>query len=242
MNAPASPPSAKDTVRQRKKNAQSATQRFLPIAEIHHDTAVLKNGGLRAVLSVEALNFNLKSETEQQGIIAGYQSFMNTLNFPLQIVVRSSRMNIDPYLERLRTLASNQKNDLLRKQTLGYADFIEKLVEVADIMQKRFLVVVPVDVNPRQKTLVEQFFGWMSPDDNTANIAQRHRDFAGSQTILKDRVNLVETGLQNIGLQSRRLQTKELIELFYEIYNPKTSQEQKLPKEEVQLKADSTVL
>ncbi|MEK7219014.1 MAG: TraC family protein [Patescibacteria group bacterium] len=234
-------PSAKDTVRQRKKGTLSSTQRFLPIAEIHHDTVVLKNGGLRAVLAVEALNFNLKSETEQQGIIAGYQSFMNTLVFPLQIVVRSSKMNIDPYLEHLRSLAGDQKNTLLRKQTLGYADFIEKLVDVADIMQKRFLVVVPVDVNPRQKTLLEQFFGWMSPDDSTANIAQRHRDFAGAQTTLKDRVNLVEGGLQNIGLVSRRLTTKELIELFYEIYNPKTNQEQKLPREG-QMKVDKTVL
>lgn len=239
MATPPTPP--KSSVRQRKTTALNSTQRFLPIAEIHHDTVVLKNGGIRAVLLVEAVNFNLKSETEQQGIIAGYQSFVNTINFPLQILIRSSKMNIDPYLDKLRELAGNQANELLKKQTLAYAEFIEKLVDVADIMQKRFLVIVPVDLSPHQKTLLEQFFGWVSPDDSTAKIAQRHREFGRAHGLLRDRVNLVETGLQNIGLQSRRLSTRELIELFYEIYNPKTSQEQKLPGEG-QLKADPTVL
>src|SRR3982750_1336891 len=83
----------KTTVRQRKQGNKGATQRYLPIAEIRNDTVLLKNGGLRAVIEVEALNFNLKSETEQQGIVAGYESFVNTLNFPLQIVIRSSKMN-----------------------------------------------------------------------------------------------------------------------------------------------------
>ncbi len=233
---------AKSTVRQRKQSSLGTTQRFLPIAEIHHDTVVLKNGGLRAILQVETLNFNLKSETEQQGIIAGYQSFMNTLTFPLQILVRSSRMNIDPYLTRLRQLAGTQKNDLLRKQTIAYAEFVEKLVDIADIMQKRFFVIVPVDLNAHKKTLVEQFFGWLSPDDTSAHIAQRHRDFGPAHVTLKDRVNLVQAGLQNIGLLSQRLGTRELIELFYDIYNPKTSQEQKLPPEEGKLKTDQTVL
>ncbi|MDD4318826.1 MAG: hypothetical protein PHW10_00655 [Candidatus Peribacteraceae bacterium] len=219
----------------------ASTQRFLPIAEIHHDTVVLKNGGLRAVLQVEAINFNLKSETEQQGIIAGYQSFVNTLDFPLQIVIRSSRMNIDPYLNNLRGLAENQKNDLLKEQTLAYADFIERLVDVADIMQKRFFVVVPMDMSGSQKSLLEQFFRWLSIDDTPGKIAQRHREFGTGNTKLKDRVTLVQTGLQNIGLASHRLSTRELIELYYQIYNPKTSQEQKLPADE-QLHVDQTVL
>ncbi len=209
----------------------SSTQRFLPIAEIHHDTVVLKNGGLRGILMVEAINFNLKSETEQQGIIAGYQSFVNTLSFPIQISVRSSKMNISPYLQHLRGLGNVQKNELLRQQTLAYADFIEKLVDVADIMQKRFYVIIPLDQNVRSKTLLEQFFGWISPDDSSAKVAQRHREFVSAEKLLHDRLNLVETGLQNVRLQTRRLPTRELVELYYQIYNPKTSMEQKLPAE-----------
>lgn len=220
---------AKDTVRSRKKSSLTSTQRFLPIAEIRNDTVMLKNGGLRAVLQVEALNFNLKSETEQLGIISGYQAFVNSLNFPIQIVVRSSKIDIDPYLNQIRALAAKQQNPLLKEQTVAYADFVEKLVDVADIMQKKFYVVVPLDGAPRKRTLIEQFFGWMSPDDSMAKATARQKDFIRQAPLLKDRVNLVMTGLENIGLSSNRLSTQELIEMYYQIYNPHTSQEQKLP-------------
>lgn len=233
--------SAKSTVRSRKKSALVSTQRFLPIAEIRSDTVMLKNGGLRAVLQVEALNFNLKSETEQQGIIAGYEGLVNTLTFPLQIVVRSSKMNIDPYLAALRDLGEKQQNPLLKNQTFSYANFVEQLIDVADIMQKRFYVVVPLDQSARQRGLLEQFFSWISPDDSTVKAAQRSRDFAAGGRSLKDRVNLMQAGLENIGLMCKRLSTHQLIELYYQIYNPKTSQEQKLPGED-QLKVDRTIL
>ncbi len=220
---------AKSTVRQRKKTTFTSTQRFLPIGEIRNDTVLLKNGGLRAIVQVEALNFNLKSETEQLGIIAGYESFVNTLVFPLQVVIRSSKMNIDPYLLQLRTLASNQQSELLRTQTLAYADFVEKLVDIAEIMQKRFFIVVPLDLSVRKKGMFEKFFGWLQQDDSWLKAADRNREFTTGRKTLSERVNLVQTGLENIGLQSRRLETQELIQLFYEIYNPGTSQEQKLP-------------
>ncbi len=232
----------KSTVRQRKKTTLVSTQRYLPIAEIRNDTVLLKNAGLRAVLEVEALNFNLKSETEQAGIISGYESFVNTLNFPLQIVIRSSKMNIDPYLVSLRELAEKQQNELLRNQTYAYANFIERLIDVADIMQKRFLVVVPYDQSARPKTLFEQFFSWMSPDDSTSKAAERYHSFASGSRQLKERTQLVESGLENIGLKSTRLSTQKLIELYYQIYNPKTSQEQKLPDDEGKLRGDHMTL
>ena len=232
----------KSTVRQRKKTAITSTQRYLPIGEIRQDTVLLKNGGMRAVLEVEALNFNLKSETEQQGIISGYESFVNTLNFPVQIVVRSSRINIDPYLLQLREIADKQTNDLLKHQTLSYADFIDRLVEVADIMQKKFYVVVPLDASMRQKTLVEKFLSWISIDDTASRALERGRQFASLGHELKDRVMLVTSGLENIGLHCKRLETQKLIELYYGIYNPKTSQEQKMPKDIGVLKMDRTML
>lgn len=234
-------PWPKSTVRSKKKGVLTSTQRYLPIAEIRNDTVLLKNGGLRALLLVEALNFNLKSETEQHGIISGYESFMNTLDFPLQIVVRSSKMNIDPYLEHLRVLAKAQQNALLKDQTVAYANFVERLIDVAEIMQKRFYVVIPLDQSVRHKTILEQFFSWISPDDSTTKAAIRARDFSQGSHALVDRVNLIQTGLENIGLLSRRLNTHELLELYYQIYNPKTSQEQKLPTDE-QLKVDRSVL
>ena len=220
----------KDTTRSRKRNSRASTQRFVPISEIRNDTVLLKKGGLRAVLEVEALNFNLKSETEQQGIIAGYEAFINTLAFPLQIVVRSTKVNIDPYITSIREKANRQENELLREQTESYADFVEKIVEVADIMQKRFLVVVPLDDVEEKKSPLSQFFSWIGIDDSASKIQYRRKYFNEKSIRLKDRVNLVEAGLRNIGLLTKRLSTMELIELYYQMYNPKTSQEQKLPK------------
>lgn len=221
---------AKDTVRARKGMSKAATQRFLPIAEIHSDTVVLKNGGLRAVLAVEALNFNLKSETEQKGIIAGYQAFMNTLDFPIQIVIRSTKINIDPYLKQLRARADEQKNQLLKEQTLEYSSFIERIVEAADIMQKRFYVVIPLDDSPQKRSLITMFLEWMGVEDSASKALRRHQQFEKRISPLRDRINLVQTGLNSIGLMTRRLTTKDLIELYYQAYNPQTSQEQKLPE------------
>lgn len=220
---------AKDTVRRARKNKKAATQRFLPISEIRNDTVLLKKGGLRAVVEIEALNFNLKSETEQQGIISGYESFINTITFPLQIIVRSRKVNIDPYLEQIHEKAIKQDNELLRLQTETYAFFVQKIVEVADIMQKRFLVVVPYDDAEHKRSGLSQFFSWIGMDDSAGKINTRRKYFVERAVKLKDRVNLVESGLRNIGLQTRRLSTRDLIELYYEVYNPKTSQEQKLP-------------
>lgn len=217
------------TIRQRKRNSKNSTQRYIPIAEIHNDTVILKNGGLRGILKVEALNFNLKSETEQQGIIAGYQSFVNTLTFPIQITIRSYKLNIDPYISNIRQLSREQSNPLLKQQMLGYATFVEKIVDVADIMQKCFYVIIPVDDSSQKNTSFEQFLSWFGNEDTASRASLRSKKFAGKSKQLRDRILLVQAGLHNIGLRTTKLNTRQLIELFYNIYNPKTSQEQKLP-------------
>ena len=234
----------KDTVRGRKRSMLTNTQRYIPFSEIRNDTVILKNGGLRAVLKVEPLNFNLKSETEQQGIIAGYESFINTIVFPLQIIIRSTKVNIDPYLDHISEQAENQKNELLKGQTVAYRDFVQKIVDVADIMQKSFYVVVPLDDTPRKKkkSLFFQFTSWLQIDDSIGKVLSRNRAFNSQTVRLRERIDLVETGLHNIGLGTKRLETMELINLYYKIYNPDSSQVQKLPEQEVELNTEDTSL
>lgn len=223
-----SPTGAPDTVRGKKKPMAASTQRYLPIAEIKEDTVVLKNGGLRAILRVNSLNFNLKSEVEQQGIIAGYQSFVNTLIFPIQILIRSTRLNIDPYIKGLQEKAATQENPLLKDQTLDYADFMEKIVDIADIMQKSFYIIVPLDASTNtRRTLIQRFMEWLAAEDTKAKALQRNREFRSYNKILRDRITLVQSGLENIGITMRRLKTDELVQLFYSIYNPITCQKQK---------------
>lgn len=221
----------KESVKQAKQKAATAlgTQTFLQIAEIRDSTIVLKNGGLRGILSVSSINFNLKSEEEQNAIIYSYQGFLNTLEFPIQIVVRSKKLDIDDYLEKLKKRGEKQKNPLLQRQTLEYVEYIGKLVEYADIMEKEFFVVVPCDPYRSQNlNIFQKFFQNMKPKDGYEAVKKRREEFDELRKKLGQRMNVVKLGLENCGLKVEDLTTAQLIELFYATYNPVLSRYQKL--------------
>ncbi|MDZ4216890.1 MAG: hypothetical protein U1C97_01060 [Candidatus Gracilibacteria bacterium] len=209
----------------------AATQRFLPIAEIHDNTVVLKNGGIRAVLQTTSVNFNLKSEEEQNALIQGYQSFLNSLEFPVQIVVRSKKLDIDNYLEHLDEIKEQQENPLLKQQTAEYQEYVEKLVEYADIMEKKFYVVVPVDPPTGTKiSFIDRFLGHIFPSDTIAKTRTRQKNFKDLRKKLTQRVNQVEQALVGLNIRTQELNTKELIELYYQSYNPITARQEKINK------------
>lgn len=223
----------KDTVKQRKETAseKAATQRFLPFSEIKNNTIVLKNGGLRSVLQTSSVNFNLKSEDEQNALIYAYQSFLNTLEFPVQILIRSKKLDIDKYIDNLRQITENQTDPLMQRQTEEYTDYISKLVEYADIMEKKFYVIVPADVAASPKIgYFQKFWDHIHPQDTLAKLLTREKEFAIRRKKLTQRVNTVKQGLENCNLRVAELNTQELIELMYQTYNPITSREQKLDK------------
>ncbi|HEC20930.1 MAG TPA: hypothetical protein ENI70_00245 [Candidatus Peregrinibacteria bacterium] len=226
------PKEEKDTVKQRPPQAKTAsTQRFLKIAEIKDDTIVLKNGGARAVLQTSAVNFNLKSEEEQNSLVYAFQSFLNTLEHPVQILIRSKKLDIDRYIDNLKEIGEKQVNPLLQKQTLEYAEYISKLVEYADIMEKKFYVIVPantVGVTPQKLNFIQRFLESIHPQDTVSKIFTRHKEFENLRKILSQRVNIVKQGLEGCNLRVTRLKTQELIELFYQFHNPVTSREQKI--------------
>lgn len=204
----------------------------LKIAEIRDDTAVLKNGGLRAVLKTSSVNLNLKSEDEQNAVIYSYQNFLNSLEFPIQIVVRSKKLDLDNYVEKLKKIGVKQTNPLLQKQTFEYIEYISRLVEYANIMEKEFYVVIPQDpFGQERKSLIRTFMEYVFPQDSVAKIKKRHKEFAELKKRLDQRVNTVRAGLESCNLRVHPLNTQELIELFYETYNPQTSREQKFEDE-----------
>lgn len=223
-------PQKEDTVRQgqAKKAPTLSTQTYMKISEIRDDTLVLKNGGVRAVLSVSSINFNLKSEDEQNAIVYSYQGFLNTLDFPIQIVIRSKKLDIDEYLDKLKKVGEKQTNPLLQRQTYEYVEYISKLVEYADIMQKEFFVVVPYDPYRSQKvTMIQKFFQNIQAKDSYESIKRRHDEFEQLKKGLNQRVSTIKVGLENCGLKVNQLTTKELIELFYNIYNPTVARYEK---------------
>ncbi|MFC1809933.1 hypothetical protein ACFLZH_00340 [Patescibacteria group bacterium] len=232
-------------VKQAKKGAAaSSSQLFMKIAEIRDDTVVLKNGGVRAIIKVSSINFNLKSEDEQNAIIYSYQGFLNSIEFPVQVVVRSKKLDIDNYIDSLNDLGEKQTNALLQRQTYEYMDYIQRLVEYADIMEKEFYVVVPFDPFRSVKpNIIQRFFQNMSPKDTFTEFSKRHKEFMLLKKNLNQRVNTVKSGLENTGLQVEQLNTKNLIELFYEIYNPLSARTQKFEDiEEINIKIDDDIL
>lgn len=219
----------KDTVKNIKNSTAMSTQQYMEIAEIRDNTLVLKNGGIRTILKTSSINFNLKSEAEQNSIVYSYQGFLNSLEFPIQVLVRSKKLEIDEYIEKIRGLGEKQQNSLLKKQTYEYAEYIQKLVEYADIMEKEFYVIVPYDPSRAEKKgVLREFLSFMKTKDNVIEIKRRHSEFEQLKKGLSQRVNVVKTGLEQCGLKVDELTTHELIELFYKVYNPGISRQEKI--------------
>lgn len=202
----------------KKKSSGSSTQRYVDVEEIREGVLVLKTGALRAVLLVSSINFELKSSEEQDAIIAQYQNFLNSLDFPVQIVIQSRRFNIDPYIELLKTKAAQQTNELLRFQMKEYQGFIKNLTEISNIMSKFFYVVVPFSpVENTQGGLIQKL-GDIFNQKKTVGL--RDEVFDTYRTQLMQRVDHVMAGLSPIGLRATVLGTEEMIELLYNSYNP----------------------
>lgn len=198
-----------------------STQRFLDIAEIREDTVILKDGTMRMVLLVSSINFALKSDDEQNAIIQGYISFLNSIDFTLQIAIQSRRLNVQGYIDKLAEIEKEQTNDLLRMQVKEYRQFIGELVELGEIMNKRFYVVVPYDPVSDEK---RGFFARLKSALTPANIVKLSEDkFKKQRHELLQRVDHVLSGLNSMGLEAVVLDTQSLIELYYNTYNPEVS-------------------
>jgi hypothetical protein len=221
MATPASTTPAKS-----KPKPGPSTQRYLDIAEIKEDVVVLKDGTLRAVLLVASINFALKSEDEQNAIIQQYVSFLNALDHPLQVVVQSRRLNIEKYMDRLSEAQKEQKNELLRVQIADYRNFVSELVELGQIMQKQFFVVVPYNpLSDKRKGFLAQLSESIAP---ALSVKLADERFRKRRQDLFQRVDGIVGGLGSMGLKAVQLDTQSLIELYYRAYNPETADLQKL--------------
>lgn len=203
--------------------SSTATQDFLPLESIRDGVIVLKHGrGLRAVLMVSSLNFALKSEDEQDALVYQYQNFMNSLDFPIQFVVQSRRLNIAPYLDFLAGRQKEEPNELIKVQIAEYIEFVRTFVELSQIVSKTFYAVVPFmpSIAQQQRGILRRLW----PFAATKRDAASNDLFTEYKTQLLQRVDAVSLGLRRMGLRVVPLSTEELIELFYGLYNPTESQ------------------
>lgn len=212
------------------KNPNS-TQSTLQLSEVRDNMVVMIDGSMRAVVACKSINFDLMSEREREGVEYSYQNFLNSLNFPVQILVRSQRVDISTYLDKLAVLRRNQDNMLLGVLMDDYMNYIDILSQEANIMEKSFYIVVPYFPKGDAANLVEQgkgFFGklFARPTNNITHIDTATYQKAKDE--IKNRVDNVVAGMFQIGVQSVQLDTKSLGELYYNFYNPDTAVRQPL--------------
>jgi len=202
------------------KNSESnSTQKYLEIDTIQDNVVVLKDGGLRAVLMASSVNFDLKSNDEQESIIHAYQNFLNSLDFPIQIQVSTRPLNITGYLAYLRKLQKTQRNELLRIQATEYIQFLEELIDNANIVSKTFYIVVPYDpvAGGEDEGFLSQITSSLNP---RSKVQYSKEEFEQHKTQLWQRVNNTMYGLNRARVNMVPLETQELIELFYSYMNP----------------------
>lgn len=202
-----------------------STQNYLDIEEIHNGVVILKNGGMRMVLMVSAINFSLKSEGEQNAIIYSFQGFLNSLVFPIQIVMQSRRLDLSSYLAKLKGKNKSEENPLIRLQMSDYIGFVEQLLTVANIMEKKFYLVIPYQpIIIKKENILEKAAKILSRGDKKIEIV----DFEMHRKELSHRTEVIAAGLGSIGLRAVQLNTLELAELYYSSYNPELASRQKI--------------
>lgn len=206
------------------KNPNS-TQSSLLLSEIRDNLVIMADGTFRAVVACKSINFDLMSSREREGIEFSYQNFLNSLTHPIQILVRSQRVDIGPYIDRLSAIRRAQDNMLLNVLMDDYINFIDVLSQEANIMDKSFYIAIPYYPLGDITNLVEQgkgFFGKLMAKPNSITKIDT-ATYEKAKDEIKNRVDGVTAGLFQLGVQSVQLNTKELGELYYNVYNPDTA-------------------
>lgn len=198
-----------------KQKNKASSRRQIEIKGVRDGILILPRNHFRAVLHISSLNFELKSEAEQDALIDTYQSFLNSLNTPLQIIVRVREMDMDKYLENFKQQISKEKKKIYREQTKNYTEFVKSLITTNKILTRQFYIVLPHD--------------------------STEKDF----DVIKEQLNLtadiVSKGLGRLGMQSRQLDSLEVLDLFYSFYSPTQAKHQPLSRQTLQLLTEAVI-
>jgi len=217
--------SSTNAAAEKPKNPNS-TQNSLLLSEIRDNMVIMADGSFRAVVACKSINFDLMSSREREGVEFSYQNFLNALNHPIQILIRSQRVDIGPYLDKLTAIRRDQDNMLLNVLMDDYINFIDILSQEANIMDKSFFIAIPYFPNGDLSNIVAQgkgFFGKLFSTNKNIVTKIDNQSYEKAKTEIQNRVNGVMSGLFQLGVQSVQLATKELGELYYNFYNPDTA-------------------
>lgn len=225
-------PAPDKTPDDKKQKGPISTQNTLLFSEMRENMIIMSDGSFRAVVECESINFDLMSSREREGIEFSYQNFINSLYFPIQVLIRSRRVDIGPYLDRLAEIRRNQDNMLLNVLMDDYMDFIDILAQEANIMDKSFYVVVPYYPAGEENVFKQQtkgLFNSFFSGKKEATVTKIDQvTYTKAKDEIKNRIDSVMNGLFQMGVKSWQLNTRQLGELFYTSYNPDTSSRESL--------------
>jgi len=226
-------PNQPQPIKVAQKTNPNSTQNALQIAEIRDGIVIMNDGSFRSVVMVKSINFDLMSPQEREAVEYSYQGFLNSLYFPIQIFLHSTRVDLRPYLEKLDKIRSEHENMLLSLLMEDYINYIDQLSLQTNIMDKRFYVVIPYfPVADIQKAITQSknFFSGLASLFNTKeqHVVVSESDLVKAKDELRNRVQAVLGGMQQCGISGLPLDTQELIELYYDTYNPDTATRQPL--------------
>ena len=226
-------PTAKVEIKQSVKNPNS-TQNSLQVAEVRDGIVIMNDGSFRSVVMLKSINFDLMSQQEQEAVEYAYQGFLNSLYFPIQVFIRSQKVDLQPYIEKLDKIRSEHDNMLLAMLMEDYLVYIDQLAQQTNIMDKKFYIVIPYFPKPESaKKALSDSANFLSGIMNMFSKTETHvvvneADLEAAKNELRNRVQAVLAGLQQCGVQGLPLDTQELIELYYDTYNPDTATRQEL--------------
>lgn len=209
---------------------KATTQEHLDIEDIRDNLVILKNGGVAAVITTTAVNFALLSEIEQDALIAAFSMLLNSITFPMQIVIKSKRVDISNYLAKVVQTEQTLTDPLLKRQAQAYRKFIQEIIKVNNVLDKKFYVVVPSG-SAKYQELGASPFDWinrlfgMHTKRVKVNIEQA---LERARPELLPKVDHLIGEFNRLGIKARQLNTQEIVELYFEFYNPSTSQSQRI--------------
>ena len=216
------------------KSNPNSTQNALQMAEVRDGIVIMNDGSFRSVIMVKSINFDLMSPEEREAVEFSYQGFLNSLYFPIQITIRSQRVDLGPYVQKLDKIRSEHDNMLLAVLMEDYINYMDEISQQVNIMDKKFYIVIPyypvVDVQKAlsaSKGLVKGVSALFSKKPQN-QILINEVDLVKAKDELRNRVQAVLGGLMQCGIQGLPLDTQELIELYYDSYNPDTATRQQL--------------
>ncbi len=207
---------------------KGTTQEHLPVEDIVDGVVILKDGSCAMVVAVSSVNFDLLSEREQSALVLAYGGILNSLNFPIEIVIRSESKDVSSYLKRLSEAEGKQDNPLLKSRIQSYRKFIEETVKKNDVLAKNFYLVVPFSILELGIKSAGKMFSIPGGKGGGELPFSKEYILEKAKASLEPKRDHLMRLFARLGLEVKPLNTKELIELFYKIYNEDTASNQKV--------------